>query len=78
MQNLKVRALMYLAGWVGCLFAAIAVVQLLAHQFGTEVVMGMVYGSIGLWLLYCVYNLILYKLEWDAKVDELHSNKENT
>ena len=76
MQNLKLRALAYLAGWLGCVFAAVAVVQLLAHQFGTEVVMSMVYGGIVLWLLYMVYTLILAKLQWDARVDELHNKQD--
>ena len=71
MNNLKVKAAVMLVGWIGCVFAGIAVVQLIAHYFGTELVMNMIAGGIVLWLLYGVYNLILWKLQYDAKVDAL-------
>lgn len=72
MKNLKVRALALLAGWMAAVLAGVAVVQLLAHQFGSEIVMNMITGGIMAWLLYMVYTLILHKLEWDAKVDDLN------
>ena len=71
MDNLKVKAAVMLAGWIGCVFAGVAVVQLIAHYFGTELVMNMIVGGIILWLLYGVYSLILWKLQWDSKVDAL-------
>ena len=72
MKNLKVRALALLAGWMAAVFAGVAVVQLVAHQFGSEFVINLITGGILAWLLYMVYTLILAKLEWDAKVDELN------
>lgn len=72
MDNLKVKAAVMLAGWVGCVFAGIAVVQLLAHYFGSELVVNLLLGGAMAWLLYGVYSLILTKLQWDAKVDELN------
>lgn len=71
MKNLKVKALAIMAGWLGAVFAGVAVVQLLAHYFGSEIVMSLFLGAIMLWLLYGVYGLILMKLQWDAKVTEL-------
>ena len=71
MKNLKVKALALLAGWMAAVFGGVAVVQLLAHQFGSEVIMNLITGGFIVGLLYMVYNLILTKLEWDAKVDEL-------
>ena len=75
MDNLKVKAAVMLAGWIGCVFGGVAVVQLIAHYFGTELVMNMIVGGIILWLLYGVYNLILWKLQWDSKVDELNQKR---
>ena len=72
MDNLKVKAAVMLAGWIGCVFAGIGIVQLIAHYFGSELVMNMIVGGILLWLLYAVYSLILWKLQWDSKVDELN------
>ena len=71
MKNLKVKALALLAGWMAAVFGGVAVVQLLAHQFGSELIINLLTGGMMLWLLYMVYTLILKKLEWDAKVDEL-------
>ena len=75
MKNLKVKALALMAGWMGAVLAGVAVVQLLAIQFGSEVVMNIIVGGIVLGLLYMVYTLILARLEYDAKVDELNSKK---
>lgn len=72
MQNLKVKALALLAGWMGAVFAGIAVVQLAANYFGSETVLNIFVGAVLAWLMYQVYNLILAKLEWDARVDELN------
>ena len=76
MKNLKVKALALMAVWMGAVVAGVAVVQLLVHQFGSEVVMNMIVSGFVLGLLYMVYTLILGKLEYDAKVDELHKDKQ--
>lgn len=75
MKNLKVKALAILAAWVGCVLAGIAVCQLLAHYFGTELVMNLIAGTFILWLVYGVYSAILWKLQWDDKVDELNQKR---
>ena len=75
MKNLKVKALALMAGWMGAVLAGVAVVQLLARQFGSEVIINMVVSGFVLWLLYMVYTVILARLEYDAKVDELNSKK---
>jgi hypothetical protein len=72
MKNLKVKALALLAGWMAAVFGGVAVVQLLAHQFGSEVIMNLITGGFIVGLLYMVYNLILTKLEWDSKIDDLN------
>ena len=77
MKNLKVKALALMAGWMGAVLAGVAVVQLLARQFGSEVVMNMVVSGIVVWLLYMVYTLILARLEYDAKVDALSEKNTN-
>lgn len=71
MKNLKIKALAIMAGWIGCVFAGVAIVQLIAHYFGSELVMNLLVGSLILWLIYGVYQLILMKLQWEAKVDAL-------
>ena len=71
MKNLKVKALALMAGWIGAVLAGVAVVQLLARQFGSEVITNMVVSGFVVWLLYMVYTLILARLEYGAKVDEL-------
>ena len=76
MKNLKVKALALMAGWMGAVLAGVAVVQLLARQFGSEVVMNMIVSGIVVWLLYMMYTVILARLEYDAKVDELHKDKQ--
>ena len=75
MKNLKVKALALMAGWMGAVLAGVAVVQLLIRQFGSEVITNMVVSGFVLWLLYMVYTVILARLEYDAKVDELNSKK---
>ena len=77
MKNLKVKALALMAGWMGAVLAGVAVVQLLARQFGSEVVMNMVVSGIVVWLLYMVYTLILARLEYDAKIDALSEKNTN-
>ena len=77
MKNLKVKALALMAGWIGAVLAGVAVVQLLARQFGSEVVMNMVVSGFVVWLLYMVYTLILARLEYDAKVDALSEKNTN-
>jgi uncharacterized PurR-regulated membrane protein YhhQ (DUF165 family) len=77
MKNLKVKALALMAGWMGAVLAGVAVVQLLARQFGSEVVMNMVVSGFVVWLLYMVYTLILARLEYDAKVDALSEKNTN-
>ena len=76
MKNLKVKALAILAGWIGAVLAGVAVVQLLARQFGSEVIINMVVSGFVVWLLYMVYKLILTQLEWTAKVNELNKDKQ--
>ena len=76
MKNLKVKALALMAGWMGAVLAGVAVVQLLARQFGSEVVMNMIVSGIVVWLLYMMYTVILARLEYGAKVDELHKDKQ--
>jgi uncharacterized membrane protein YsdA (DUF1294 family) len=75
MKNLKVKALALMAGWMGAVVAGVAVVQLLARQFGSEVVTHMVVSGIVVWLLYMVYTLILARLEYDAKIDEVSKHQ---
>jgi uncharacterized PurR-regulated membrane protein YhhQ (DUF165 family) len=77
MKNLKVKALALMAGWMGAVLAGVAVVQLLARQFGSEVIMNMVVSGFVLWLLYMVYTLILARLEYDAKIDALSEKNTN-
>ena len=77
MKNLKVKALALMAGWMGAVLAGVAVVQLLARQFGSEVVINMVVSGFVVWLLYMVYALILARLEYDAKVDALSEKNTN-
>ena len=76
MKNLKVKALALMAGWMCAVLAGVAVVQLLARQFGSEVIVNMVVSGFVVWLLYMVYSLILARLEYGAKVDELHKDKQ--
>ena len=76
MKNLKVKALALMAGWMGAVLAGVAVVQLLARQFGSEVITNMVVSGFVVWLLYMVYTLILARLEYGAKVDELNKDKQ--
>jgi len=75
MKNLKVKALALMAGWMGAVVAGVAVVQLLARQFGNEVVTHMVVSGFVVWLLYMVYTLILARLEYDAKIDEVRKHQ---
>ena len=75
MDNLKVKAGVLLACWMGAVFAGIAVIQLIAHYFGSEFVINLLMGAVMAWLLYGVYGLILAKLQWDAKVDELNQKR---
>jgi uncharacterized membrane protein YsdA (DUF1294 family) len=77
MKNLKVKALALMAGWMGAVLAGVAVVQLLARQFGSEVIINMVVSGFVLWLLYMVYTLILARLEYDAKIDALSEKNTN-
>ena len=77
MKNLKVKALALMAGWMCAVLAGVAVVQLLARQFGSEVVINMVVSGFVVWLLYMVYTLILARLEYDAKVDALSEKNTN-
>ena len=77
MKNLKVKALALMAGWMGAVLAGVAVVQLLARQFGSEVIINMVVSCFVVWLLYMVYTLILARLEYDAKVDALSEKNTN-
>ena len=77
MDNLKVKAAVYLAGYVGAVFVVIAVLQTAAKYLGADFVTNCVIGAILVWLLYSVYGLILTKLKYDAKVDEL-TEKRNT
>ena len=77
MKNLKVKALALMAGWMGAVLAGVAVIQLLARQFGSEVVINMVVSGFVVWLLYMVYTLILARLEYDAKVDALSEKNTN-
>ena len=77
MKNLKVKALALMAGWIGAVLAGVAVVQLLARQFGSEVVMNMIVSGIVLGLLYMVYTLILARLEYGAKIDALSEKNTN-
>ena len=63
MKNLKVKALALMAGWMCAVLAGVAVVQLLARQFGSEVIINMVVSGFVVWLLYMVYTLILANLE---------------
>jgi hypothetical protein len=77
MKNLKVKALALMAGWMGAVLAGVAVVQLLARQFGSEVIINMVVSGFVVWLLYMVYTLILARLEYDAKVDALSEKNTN-
>ena len=77
MKNLKVKALALMAGWMGAVLAGVAVVQLLARQFGSEVIMNMVVSGFVVWLLYMVYTLILARLEYDAKIDALSEKNTN-
>ena len=77
MKNLKVKALALMAGWMGAVLAGVAVVQLLARQFGSEVITNMVVSGFVVWLLYMVYTLILARLEYDAKVDALSEKNTN-
>ena len=71
MKNLKVKALVLMAGWMGAVLAGVAVVQLLARQFGSEVIINMVVSGFVVWLLYMVYTVILARLEYDAKLDKI-------
>jgi uncharacterized PurR-regulated membrane protein YhhQ (DUF165 family) len=71
MKNLKVKALALMAGWMCAVLAGVAVVQLLARQFGSEVITNMVVSGFVVWLLYMVYTLILARLEYNAKIEEL-------
>jgi uncharacterized membrane protein YsdA (DUF1294 family) len=77
MKNLKVKALALMAGWMGAVLAGVAVVQLLARQFGSEVIINMVVSGFVVWLLYMVYTLILARLEYDAKIDALSEKNTN-
>jgi len=77
MKNLKIKALALMAGWMGAVLAGVAVVQLLARQFGSEVVMNMVVSGVVVWLLYMVYTLILARLEYDAKIDTMSEKNTN-
>ena len=76
-MNLKVKALALMAGWMGAVLAGVAVVQLLARQFGSEVIINMVVSGFVVWLLYMVYTLILARLEYDAKIDALSEKNTN-
>lgn len=77
MNNLKVKAAVYLAGYIGAVFVVIAVLQTAAKYLGADFVTNCVIGAVLAWLLYGVYGLILAKLKYDAKVDEL-TEKRNT
>lgn len=71
MKNLKFKALVILMFWIAAVFLGLGFVRILVEQFGPEGVINGIVGAILAGLLYQVYGLILVKLEWDAKLNEM-------
>ena len=73
---LKFKALGILAGFTAAAFAFFSTIQWLASVYGSDaVVKGISFCFIG-GLFYMMYSLILGKLQYDQRVDELNKSNE--
>jgi Flp pilus assembly protein protease CpaA len=70
-MNLKLKALVYMLGFIGAGIAGGLLVNTVAVFLGPETTVNVLIGSVLAFLLYQVYGLVLARLETEAKIDEL-------
>lgn len=70
-MNLKLKALVYMLGFIGAGVCGGMVIHTIARLLGPEVTVNVLIGSVLAFLLYQVYGLVLARLETEAKIDEL-------
>lgn len=73
-MSLKLKALLILSGLVVATVAATALVQYIAFNVSTETIKTAISVSVIGALLYTVYQVILSKLEYDKKIDEISAD----
>jgi hypothetical protein len=71
MKNLKVKALVYMLGFIGAGVAGGLTIQAVARLLGPDVTVNVLIGSVLVFLLYQVYGLVLARLESEARIEEL-------
>jgi len=71
MKNLKVKALVYMLGFIGAGIAGGFTIHTIAQLLGPDVTVNVLIGSVLVFLLYQVYGLILARLESEARIEEL-------
>ena len=71
MKNLKVKALVYMLGFIGAGVAGGLTIHTIARLLGPELTLNVFVGSVLVFLLYQVYGLVLARLESEARIEEL-------
>jgi hypothetical protein len=71
MKNLKVKALVYMLGFIGAGVAGGLTINTIAKLLGPEITLNVCVGAVLAFLLYQVYGLILARLESEARIEEL-------
>jgi len=71
MKNLKVKALVYMLGFIGAGVAGGLTVNTIARLLGPEITLNVLIGAVLVFLLYQVYGLVLARLESEARIEEL-------
>jgi hypothetical protein len=70
-MNLKLKAVGILLGIFAVTFVSLGLVRVLAEYIGPDGVLNLVTGSMLALLIYALYGLILNKLEYDARIEQL-------
>jgi hypothetical protein len=71
MKNLKVKALVYMLGFIGAGVAGGLTIHTIAKLLGPDLTVNVLIGSVLVFLLYQVYGLVLARLESEARIEEL-------
>jgi hypothetical protein len=71
MKNLKIKALVYMLGFIGAGVAGGLTINTIATLLGPELTLNVCVGAVLAFLLYQVYGLILARLESEARIEEL-------
>jgi len=73
-MSLKLKALFFLAGFISATVATASIIQYIARNVPAETIQTAFSVGIMGGLLYMVYSLILTRLEYDKKIDEISAN----